>query len=141
MKETVTAKGHPKIRATHKTTLEVTKEAFLTERGDCIIGVDADKSISEISDDFKKALMDSVPVTVEISLPDYGLTELLRGYGSKELTFSHQTDMVIRKSDFVCGRTILIRADKAAVDLNREIIELLRDHSTELNLTFFLDEE
>jgi hypothetical protein len=135
VKEIVIARGHPEIRATHKTTLEVTKEKSLTERGDCIIGVGADKSISELSDGFKKALMDSVLVMVEISLPDYGLTELLTGYGSRELTFNHPTDIVIRKSDFICRRTLLIKADKAAIDINREIIELLRDTTTELSMS------
>ena len=40
--EIVIARGHPNIRATHKTTLEVTKEKELSPRGDCIIGICAD---------------------------------------------------------------------------------------------------
>jgi hypothetical protein len=41
VEEFIEARGHKKIRGTHRTTFEFTKEAHLTERGDCIIGVRA----------------------------------------------------------------------------------------------------
>jgi len=134
VREIIVARGHRNIKATHRTTLEVTKEKDLTERGDCIIGVEADKSISEISSELKRLLAQSVEVGVEVYLPDYDIGDTLKGYGSRELTFTHESDIVIRKSIFVCGRTLLIRADKAACDISREIVELLKDSSTELNL-------
>ena len=34
--------------------------------------------------------------------------------------------MIIRKSDYVCGRTLAVRADKAAADLNRNLIEEMK---------------
>lgn len=133
-KEVIFARGHRNIKATHKTTLEVTKDESLTERGDCIIGVEADKSISEISDELKRLISADVKVRVEIFLPDYGIYDSLTGYGSNNLTFTHKSDIVIRKSSFICDRTLLIRADKAACDISREIVELLRQPETELNL-------
>ncbi|HID73268.1 TPA: DUF371 domain-containing protein [Candidatus Micrarchaeota archaeon] len=47
--DVVTARGHPNIRAEHETTFEVTTEPSLTPRGDCIVGVQADKAASDLS--------------------------------------------------------------------------------------------
>ncbi|MEM2818033.1 MAG: DUF371 domain-containing protein, partial [Archaeoglobaceae archaeon] len=44
----VSAFGHPNISAKHRTTLEVTKDNEISKRADCIIGVNANKSVSEI---------------------------------------------------------------------------------------------
>ena len=38
------------------------------------------------------------------------------------MALDHLTDIVIRKSNFICGRTLMIHADKAAVDLNKDLI-------------------
>ncbi len=134
MREEVVARGHPNVRATHKTTLEVTKEEELTLRGDCIIGVKADKSMKDFNDEIKDWLRTGKPILVEIVLPDYGLKDYLKAFGSPKLTFRHETDIVIRKSDFVCDRTLAIKSNKSAKDINREMIELLRDPKTELLL-------
>jgi hypothetical protein len=132
MREEITAWGHQNITALHKTTLEITKDRELTKRGDCIIGVNADKAISEISDAVKKELKKGRKAKVILSIPDYGLSERLEGYGSSGMTFDHGSDIVIRKSDFVCSRTLLVRSDKAACDIEREMVELLKDPQTEL---------
>ncbi len=128
--EIISAYGHENIRATHKTTFEITKEKDLTPRGDCIIGVRADKSIRDINDDLKQILRREERVEVVLNLPDYGLEERLFGFGSKRMSFEDESDVVVRKSDFVCGRTLLIKSNKAARDLNREFVELLRDRRT-----------
>ena len=39
--EYIEAKGHPNISAKNKKTFEITKENWLTERGDCIVAVGA----------------------------------------------------------------------------------------------------
>ena len=128
--EIISAYGHENIKATHKTTFEITKEKDLTPRGDCIIGVRADKSIRDINDDLKRILRRGERVEVVLNLPDYGLEERLFGFGSKRMSFEDENDVVVRKSDFVCGRTLLIKSNKAARDLNREFVELLRDRKT-----------
>ncbi|WP_290900397.1 DUF371 domain-containing protein [Ferroglobus sp.] len=128
--EIISAYGHENIKATHKTTFEITKEKDLTPRGDCIIGVRADKSIRDINDDLKRILRREERVEVVLNLPDYGLEERLFGFGSKRMSFEDESDVVVRKSDFVCGRTLLIKSNKAARDLNREFVELLRDRKT-----------
>ncbi|RLI74831.1 DUF371 domain-containing protein, partial [Archaeoglobales archaeon] len=54
------------------------------------------------------------------------------GFGHPKLSFTHKTDIVIRKSKYICGRTLLISANKAASDLNREFVDLLKDKKTEI---------
>ncbi|MEM4523515.1 MAG: DUF371 domain-containing protein, partial [Archaeoglobaceae archaeon] len=44
----VRAFGHPNITAKHPSTVEVTKDPEISKRADCVIGVKADKSISDL---------------------------------------------------------------------------------------------
>lgn len=131
--EVIIAKGHPNITARHKTTFELTKEKEVTQKGDCIVGVNADKGIRDISQQLKDYLLWGGKVDMEFILPQYGLKELISGYGSNDLLFSHHSDIVIRKSSYVCGRTLAVNADKASTDFDREIAKLLSDPATEIN--------
>jgi uncharacterized protein len=51
----------------------------------------------------------------------------VEGSGDPRLTFSHLTDMVVRKSRFISDRTLLVSADKSAADLPRGMVRLLQD--------------
>ncbi len=131
--EVVRARGHPNVRAEHPTTLEVTKEEELTPRGDCIIAVGADKGARDLSENFKRLVRTpGAVVLMAIEVPSAGLREVVRGFGHPALTLEHPTDIVVRRSDFVCGRTVAIRADKAARDLSRELVRALRDPGAEV---------
>jgi len=131
--EVVRARGHPNVRATHPTTLEITREVHLTPRGDCIVAVGADKAARDLGEAFKEAARrPGAEIIITIEVPSKGLVEVIRARGHPGLTFQHPTDMVIRKSDYVCGRTVAILADKAARDLSRELVEALRDPGTEV---------
>ena len=131
--EVVRARGHPNVRAEHPTTLEVTREEELTPRGDCIIAVGADKAARDLSEEFKRlARSEGATIIMTIEVPSLGLREVITGRGHPGLTFDHPTDMVVRKSDYVCGRTVAIRADKAARDLSRELVRALRDPRMEV---------
>jgi hypothetical protein len=46
--------------------------------------------------------------------------------GSKAMTLAHPTDLVWRRSMFVCGRTIGIRSDKVAASLPKDLIRYLK---------------
>lgn len=131
-KEVIIARGHPNITARHKTTFELTREKEVTTTGDCILGVEADKGACDISPQLKDHLLEGGKVDMEFILPQYGLKECISGYGSNKLIFSHQTDIVVRKSGYVCGRTLAVNADKASADFNREIAGLLVDPETEI---------
>ncbi len=132
----VVAFGHPNITARHRTTLEVTKDCEISKRADCIIGVNADKSVSEIPEKAKILIRNGARIEVEMVLQDYGLRETMYGFGSPSMSFSHERDIVMRKSEYVCGRTLLIRASKSAKDICRDFVELLKDKKTELRLLF-----
>ena len=135
--EIVRARGHPNIRAEHPTTFEITREEELTPRGDCIIAVGANKGARDLSKAFKEAARsEGARITIIIEVPSVGLREIVMAQGHPGLTFDHPTDLVVRKSDFVCSRTVAVKADKAARDLSRELVRALRDPRTEVVVKF-----
>jgi len=125
MIEVIHAKGHPNITAKHKTTLEITKDNHLTPRGDCIVAIAADKGFAELSDEFKERLRGGC--AVEVTIGCGGLFDTIRARGNPNLTFTHPKDIIIRKSDFTCPRTLAINADKAACDIDRELVQKIVD--------------
>jgi hypothetical protein len=48
-------------------------------------------------------------------------------------------DLVVRKSDYVCGRTLAILADKAAKDLSRKLVEKLRNPIQRVKITLMVE--
>ncbi len=132
--ERLIAKGHDNITAKHKTTLEFTKDDYISKKATCIIGVSASKSIAELSNKFKQAIRRDGAV-IRITVKAGSLAEVLEGFGSSKLTLTHPTDIVCRKSLYTCNRTIMIGCDKAAVDLSPEFKKLLKDPNTTLEIT------
>ncbi len=117
--------GHPLVRAMHGRTIEITTEDHLTLQGDCIIGVRAAKGISQLSPAIKRALKsDEARVRFTIVAP--GGEYSFSARGSKDLSFESPTDMVIRMSEFVCGRTLAIRADSSAREIPRGLVGSLK---------------
>jgi hypothetical protein len=134
VKEVIFARGHENIRATHKTTLEITRETELTRKGDCIIAVSADKALKDLSLEFKKCLLrENAEATMLVEAD--GVTEVVKAFGSPKLILTHPTDIVVRKSDYVCARTLAIKADKAAFDLSRRLVEKLRKPQQKVKIT------
>ena len=137
--EVLDAYGHENIRSTHKTTLEVTMENVLTKCGDCIIAVGSTKGSAGLSPVFKEAMKrEDAQLTVTIEAG--GMREVVRAWGSPRLSFLHPTDLVIRKSDYVCNRTVGIRADKAAQDLSRAFIEKIRKPSQRIKISLIAED-
>jgi len=131
--ETILARGHPRIKARHPTTLMITKDREVGPRGDCIVAVAADKSAKDLSEIMKQATR--AGHKVRITLKVGGVVEVIRGIGHPALTFKHPKDLVIRKSRFTCGRTLAIEADKAAGDLPRTFVAGLRDPAAEIQIS------
>jgi hypothetical protein len=131
--EMIQASGHPEIRANHPMTLEITKEAHLTKRGDCIIATRASKGCTDFSTEFSRLLRNNgTCVTLTVSAGKR--SETIRGRGDSRLILSHPTDLVARKSNYTCNRTIMILADKSASDLDREFVKTLRDPLTRIRI-------
>jgi len=119
----IKAYGDPNIRATHKTTIEITKDDHLTERGDCILGIRADRGLKDI-----KNFLDShkgKKLIVEFTVDD--LSDRVTGYLDPKLSFLDERDIVIRKSSYICKRTLMINADKSAAEIDRSIVRKLRE--------------
>ena len=130
----IKAKGHENVLSLHKSTFEITKDKELSLSGDCIIGLDIDKSMEDFPDEFKEKLAnDDTKVIVELKTPN--ASDTIEGYGHHDLTLSHPTDIVCRKSTFVCSRTLMIKSNKAAIDLNRDLIkDLANGESMDVNI-------
>ncbi|MGC8599494.1 MAG: DUF371 domain-containing protein [Nitrososphaeria archaeon] len=124
MEYIVKFQGHPNVTARHKTTLEITKEPHLTLRGDCIIGVNSSASVYDLPDEIKNKIRKNGRIDFLISVENFSFSFF--GYGHRDLSLSHPTDIVIRKSEFISERTLAIRSSAAAMDLPREIVAILR---------------
>jgi len=122
--ETFIARGHRNIKATHRTTLEITKEPDLTPRGDCIVAVGSEKGAADLSRGLVEGLKRGAEATLVIEAG--GIRETVRGRGDPRITLTHPTDIVVRKSLYVDSRTLMVKADKSASDLDRRLVEALR---------------
>ncbi len=119
------AHGHPNIQSTHRTTLEITKEDYVTKRGDCIVGIRATLALADLPK-WAKIAAKKESTRIVLTLTVNGRTESIQGRGHPDLTYDDETCMVARKSSYKCGRTLMIQADKAAVDLDRAFIQAAR---------------
>ncbi|OQX20645.1 MAG: hypothetical protein BWK75_04640 [Candidatus Altiarchaeales archaeon A3] len=133
--EEVRAYGHENVLSRHKMTFEVTKDDHLTKKGDCIIGVNADKSVAGFSEKFKDTLKHANSF-VKIFIICAQFRDEIKAKGNENLILTNEEDIVVRKSKWTDDRTIAIMADKAAIDLNKEMVKALTDKDTEIILKF-----
>lgn len=133
-------RGHKNVRALHERSLEFTKEDFLTERGDCIVGVSSTKALRDFNQLFKELARRSSSLIITLIVGMNGEYDVVVGRGGEGLTYSDDVRIIIRKSDYVSGNTAAVRADKAARDLSRGLVNYLRrDGSEALVLMLVVD--
>ena len=126
VKHTMPFLGHRNVRANHRTTIEITTEASLSVRGDCIIGVGSPAGCAGLPARIREGLRnDASRARVRIMVGDASF--VVWGRGSSGLTLAHQTDIVLRKSKFLCPRTLMIRCDAASSDMPRHIVRRLQE--------------
>jgi len=136
--ETIFAYGHENIQATHRSTFEITKDVRLSNKGDCVVAVSADKSMADLSPEFKKNLRkENARVIILIETKEE--TEVVNAFGSPRLILTHPTDIVVRKSSYICSRTLVIQADKAACDLSRKLVQKLRNPKQRVKITLTVE--
>jgi hypothetical protein len=136
--ETIEAWGHPNVSARNLTTFEVTKETYLTRKGDCILAINASKAVSDLHEAFKQLVRrEDAKITVIVEVGTQ--KEITQGRGDPRLTLSHPTDLVIRKSNFISDRTLLIGADKAAINFSRNFIKELRSSTQKVLITLIVE--
>jgi len=137
IKEILFGYGHANIKASHRSTLEFTKDKNLTKNGDCIVAIGTDKALEDLSIDFKEKMRKpNAKLTVLIEAD--GISEQLTAVGSPELRLVHPKDIVIRKSDYISDRTLAIHADKASQDLTRKLVEKLQNPKQEVKITLIV---
>jgi len=133
-REVVRARGHGHVAGTHASTVEVTADDYLTPAGDCIVGIEADRTPADFGADFVAACQ-RTEARIEATFVVDGLEDRLVGRGHPDLTFESDRSLVGRTSEYVDDRTIAVGMDGAARDLDREIIDRLVDgESLELTL-------
>jgi hypothetical protein len=122
----VTFYGHPNIQSLHPKTIEITRDEHLTPRGDCIIGVKANKACADLDESIKHRLKsNSAIVRIEIMVGDESFH--ITGKGDERLSMLNSHDIVIRRTNFVCPRTMSVLCDKASSDVPRKVVKMLQD--------------
>ena len=124
--ETVHATGHEHVSAEHASTLELTSDDFLTPAGDCILGIEAHRVPSEFDEAFVAACRDA-DATITATLLAAGHTATVTGSGHPDLTFESDRSHVLRTSDYVDERTVMVGADAAAADIDRDLVAAVAD--------------
>ena len=115
--------GHRNIRAKHPKTIEFTKDAHLTPRGDCIIGIRADFDLASV-----RRLRGRLRITVEVE----GVQDTFWAFTNPYFDDDHE--MVFRKSGFRSRRTLGINLNKGAAGLNRDIVQLMRNPEAKMEV-------
>ena len=122
--------GHSNVLSLHRNTLEFTKDSELSKDGDCIVGVRADFDYGKLME-FIEENKDK-KIICEISVDDI----------SDEFSFvvnpdfKDEHEIVIRKSEFNSTRTLGFNVDKAAKDINRDLIEKLKNKDKKMKVIF-----
>jgi hypothetical protein len=130
--------GHPNIQSLHLRAIEVTKNPNLTLRGDCIIGVRASKACKDLNPSLQRLLKKEDSV-VRLSIITGNLFYRLNAFGNSRIMLLDAQDIVIRKTNFVCSRTLCVNSDKASLDIPREIIRSLQDPERRAILSIYIE--
>jgi hypothetical protein len=118
--------GHKNIRSLHPKTIEITTESDLTLNGDCVIGVEASCGCNDIPEQMKNLMRSSKSeISFTISVKDVSFK--VKGNGHENLILTNPHDIVIRKSSFICPRTLAIHCDLASDSIPRQMIKILQN--------------
>ena len=130
--------GHPNVQCLHNRAIEVTMDTNLTLRGDCIIGVGANKACKDLNPKLQN-LLKTDNSFVRVSIIAGNLSCDLNGMGSSRLLLLDSRDIVIRKTSFACSRTLCMNCDKSSSDISREMVQMLKDPQTKGILNIIIE--
>jgi hypothetical protein len=135
--EKVQAYGHKNILCSHNSTIEITKDNYLTKNGNCIMGIRSSKSCLDLNENIKRAIKKGKRFKIIIKLGE--LRDFFYGFGSSDLKLKDPNDMVFRKSNYVNDRTALINCTKAAIDLDRNLVNRLKTPDIQFDIILMID--
>lgn len=131
-KETINAYGHESIVARDEDCFEITTN--VEPRGeDNIIAVRADKGCKALSVEFKNAAKSANKMIIRIEAGE--AVEEIIAFGSPALKLTDVNEVVVRKSDYIDGKTVAILADKSANEFGDYVKEKLKDPNTKVRIT------
>jgi len=117
--------------------MEVTTQPNLTLKGDCILGVRADKSPNMIDAAIGWLLRRGTSrITTRLSAGEFA--DEIHGVGSPRLSLRNASSLVWRTSNYVDDRTVAIRCDKAARDVTRELVSQLQNSEAVLQVVILV---
>ena len=120
----ITAHGHHTVRATHHKSLEIKRGHNLDLRETCVVAVGAAWDPEAL-----RALPQPIEVTVGVGGQQASFT------ATRNPRFSSTESMVFRSSRYNDRRTLGVEASLSARDLDRALVEALRDPDTEVVVT------
>ena len=93
-----------------------------------------DKSAEDLNEEFKDIMRrENAKLTIVFQVGNQ--KEVVEARGDPKLTFNHAADLVVRKSDYICPRTLAIKANKAAKDLSRHFVANLKNFQNTITVT------
>ena len=121
---TLTASGHPNIKASHAKTLELLPEAEVSPRGTCVLGVGLQGNLEALA---------RLRGDIEIVMTCGGRQEQVRAMLSP--TWLPCEPLILRRRPTpLARRTLGFAADKGAADLDRGFVAALAEGSARLEL-------
>ena len=98
-----------------------------------MVAVGSSRGLADVPSQIKRILSsDFGRGVLTLRVGDQSFT--VHGRGSHALTFAHPREIVVRRSGFVSDRTLMIHSDKAATDIPRAMVSLLRDPEEEVEV-------
>lgn len=132
-REIIIANGHGGIAARDENCFAIITSEN-PKGADSVIAVRADKACKNLSDAFKVAAKSAKKMSITIEAA--GVVENIAAYGSPALRLIDANEIVVRKSDFIDGKTMAILANKSANEFSKGIKEKLKDPKTKIRITF-----
>ncbi len=120
--------GHENVLSMHRNTIEFTKDKDLSKEGDCIIGVKADFDSKKLDEFVKKS--ESIKVTMKVE----DVSDKFFAQINKD--FNDEHEIVFRITEFKSSRTLGVKATKAAKDVDRRLVEKMKNTDAKMSVVF-----
>ncbi len=116
--------GHPQISGSHTKTIELTRDADVTGRATCVLGVRSEHDDRELG---------RLRGDVEITLDCAGVRDTFTA--TMSAFFLGDDALVFRRGPGLRGRTFAYDANKSAADIDRKLVGAVGDPTAELQVT------